>query len=84
MTDLKLILEYQNTDIKLRKVMDSIERSDAARRGKQAKSEFDIAKKRVEESEAQAGEILEFMEKATESAAKTKEANARRTRSAQD
>lgn len=73
MTDLKLILEYQNTDIKLRKVMDSIERSDAARRGKQAKSEFDIAKKRVEESEAQAGEILEFMEKATESAAKTKE-----------
>ena len=44
MIDLKAILEYQEADIKLRKTHDSIEKSDAQRRGKQAKIEFDAAK----------------------------------------
>lgn len=74
MTDLKAILEYQDADIKLRKTIDSIERSDAARRGKQAKTEFETAKKRVDDSEEQAGEILEFVEKAGETAKQTQEA----------
>lgn len=70
MIDLKAILEYQEADIKLRKTQDSIERSDAQKRGKQAKIEFDAAKKRVDDSEAQAGEILDFVKSAEETAAK--------------
>ena len=70
MIDLKAILEYQEADIKLRKTHDSIEKSDAQRRGKQAKIEFDAAKKRVDDSEAQAGEILDFIKSADETAVK--------------
>lgn len=70
MIDLKAILEYQEADIRLRKTQDSIERSDAQKRGKQAKIEFDAAKKRVDDSEAQAGEILDFVKSAEETASK--------------
>ncbi|MCI9032083.1 MAG: hypothetical protein HFK09_06145 [Clostridia bacterium] len=72
MIDLKAILEYQEADIRLRKMQDSIEKSEAQRRGKQAKIEFDAAKKRVDDSEAQAGEILDFIKNADETADKAR------------
>lgn len=73
MTDLKAILNYQEIDIKLRRTLDSIEKSDAAKRGKQAKSEFDSAKRRVEESEQSAGELVDFFTDAESSAKAAKE-----------
>lgn len=59
MADLKTILKYQDIDLKFRRMTDSIEKSDSAKRGALAKNEFDAAKRSMEETERSASEIVE-------------------------
>lgn len=68
MANLDTLLKYQEIDIKLRRAQDSVEKSDAAQRGKKAKAEFEAAKKSVDDSERTAGEIVETLTAAAQTA----------------
>lgn len=54
------LLEYQDVDIKLRRQLDVIERSEDAKKIEQAKNEFAVCKKTVEDSEKASAALLEF------------------------
>ncbi len=60
MEKLEKLLEYQKTDIELRKVLDEIERSDDQKRLEKARTEFNNAKSTVTESEKAAENIVNF------------------------
>lgn len=64
MINLDAILKYQEVDIKLRKTLDGLERSDFAKRLEQSRKGFSEAKTAVEDSEKNAGEIADFYKKA--------------------
>lgn len=63
MANLDAILKYQETDIKLRKTLDEIERSDFSKRLEQSRKGFNDAKALVEDSEKSAEEIVDFYKK---------------------
>jgi len=54
MSTLDTLLEYQKSDIELRKILDKIDRSDDNERLERAKSVFNKAKQTVSDSEEQA------------------------------
>ncbi|MCL2675527.1 MAG: hypothetical protein FWE84_02925 [Firmicutes bacterium] len=54
------LLEYQDIDIKLRRQLDVVERSEDAKKIEQAKNEFAACRKTVEESEKASAALLEF------------------------
>lgn len=64
MANLDAILKYQEVDIKLRKTLDEIERSDSGKRLEQSRKGFNEAKAMVEDSERTAGEVADFYRKA--------------------
>ncbi len=57
------LLKYQEYDIKLKRLLDTIERSDASKRMEQARTEFNIAKKTVQEDEKEAEKVVAYYEK---------------------
>lgn len=61
--NLEMILSYQELDIKLRRILDSLERSDAFKKMEQSKTEFNNAKKTVLDSEKEAEAIVQSYEK---------------------
>lgn len=65
MADLKTILKYQDIDLKLRRLTDSIEKSETAKRGALARNEFEAAKKSMEETERNASDVVETVNAVT-------------------
>lgn len=59
MKDLNKILEYQKTDIELRKILDILEKSDDGKKMETAKAAFNSAKSIVLQCEAQAQSLIE-------------------------
>jgi len=64
MADLKPLLEYQETDIALRKLIAEVDRNPETRRLEKTKVEFSAAKQAVADSEAAAGQIVAFYKQA--------------------
>ncbi|MCH5163674.1 MAG: hypothetical protein J1F36_01510 [Clostridiales bacterium] len=60
--NLETLLKYQNIDIKLRRALDSLEKSDANKKMEQARTEFNSAKKTVQDSEKEAENIVSSYE----------------------
>ncbi len=60
--NLETLLKYQEIDIKLRRKLDSLERSDAKKKMDVARTEFNNAKKSVGDSEAAAGKTIKDIE----------------------
>lgn len=56
--NLEILLKYQELDIKLRRALDSLERSEANKKMEQARNEFNGAKKTVQDSEKDAEAVL--------------------------
>lgn len=56
--NLETLLKYQELDIKLRRALDTLEKSDANKKMEQARSEFNNAKKTVQDSEKEAENII--------------------------
>jgi len=61
--NLKSLLQYQQLDIQLKKIMQEIEKSDDFQKIERAKKEFALAKKAVEDSEKNAAGLVEFFDK---------------------
>ncbi len=59
------MLKYQEYDIKLKRMLDSLERSDANKRMEQARNEFNNAKKTVLDSEKDAEGVVAYYEQIT-------------------
>ncbi len=64
MKDLDTVLKYQELDIKLRKVLDSVEKSKVYENMEKARQEFSIAKKTRDDSEKAAEGIVAYYESA--------------------
>lgn len=62
MKDLDKILEYQKTDIELKKILDLIDKSEDGKRMDAAKAEFNAAKSTVMNCETQAQVLVELQE----------------------
>lgn len=60
--NLETLLKYQELDIKLRRSLDSLEKSEANKKMEQARSEFNGAKKTVQDSEKDAESMLDSYE----------------------
>ncbi|MBR2967721.1 MAG: hypothetical protein IKC35_02950 [Clostridia bacterium] len=56
------LLKYQEIDIKLKRLLDSLEKSDANKKMEQARAEFNIAKKTVLDSEKEAEGVISVYE----------------------
>lgn len=75
--ELKTIITYQDADIKLRKLLDIIEKSDDNKRMEQARQEFNAARQHILDCEKEAEKLLESYTESekqfTEAAAKLEE-----------
>ncbi len=56
------MLKYQEYDIKLKRILDSLEKSDANKRMEQVRVEFNNAKKTVQDSEKEAESVVSYYE----------------------
>jgi len=68
--NLEMMLEYQKLDIQLKRLLDTLEKSDASKKMEQARSEFNSAKKTVLDSEKEAEGVVtayeQYMKKSFE------------------
>ncbi|MBE5730523.1 MAG: hypothetical protein E7350_01050 [Clostridiales bacterium] len=63
--NLEMMLEYQKLDIQLKRLLDTLEKSDASKKMEQARSEFNSAKKTVLDSEKEAEGVVTAYEQST-------------------
>lgn len=69
------LLKYQEIDIKLKRLLDSLEKSDANKKMEQARAEFNIAKKTVLDSEKEAEGVIGVYETLSSQIAEINEKN---------
>lgn len=62
--NLEKLLEYQEIDIQLRRQLDILEKNEDVKKIEQAKNEFAIAKKKVQDSEKTAKQLVDYFESA--------------------